>query len=111
MNTSSVVYDFKGVAFKSTSEMCKYYNISWTTYMSRRHNGWSVQKALLTPVKRARGSGKLPCKDHMGYEYSSCAEMAKAWDMDEKLLRRRLSDGWSVREALTLEAHEPRYAT
>lgn len=55
MNTSSVVYDFKGVAFESTSEMCKHYNISWTTYMSRRHNGWSVQKALLTPVKRARG--------------------------------------------------------
>ena len=45
------IVDHKGNVWKSKIEMCKYYNINWTTYDNRMQKGWSMKDALETPVK------------------------------------------------------------
>lgn len=43
-------------------------------------------------------------KDHKGNTYNTVADMARAWDKNPKLVRRRLQDGWSIEDALTKNA-------
>lgn len=94
--------DHLGNTFESISTMCRYYGVSYDTYASRLHNGWSLEKALSVDVGVPRGSSSgTKCYDHKGNCYNSLRKMADRWGIDEDTLSRRLRAGWTVERALT----------
>lgn len=40
-------------------------------------------------------------KDHLGQTFQSHSAMCRHWNIDSKLVFRRLEDGWSIKDALT----------
>lgn len=51
--------DHLGIEYPSVTEMCATYKMPIKTYCERRRSGWSVEKALTTPVnKRVQGVAK-----------------------------------------------------
>ena len=44
--------DHLGNEFKNKEEMCRHYNISDKAFHSRRKYGWSLEKALTTPLSK-----------------------------------------------------------
>lgn len=44
---------------------------------------------------------KYKCQDHLGQEFTSMVEMARHWNISNKLLSGRLSKGWTLEDALT----------
>ena len=49
-----VVKDHKGNEFKNMKELCKAYDISYQTYMSRIRIGWTLEKALTTKKRKKK---------------------------------------------------------
>lgn len=43
--------DHLGHTFRNMRKMCEHWHIPHSTFLSRRHNGWSVEKALTTPIR------------------------------------------------------------
>lgn len=89
--------DHLGNTFHSISECADCYEIPMKTLSYRLNHGWSIEKALLTPVK-----SKL-ITDHVGQEFSNAKMMCKHWNISYELYRSRIRDGWSVEDALTKE--------
>lgn len=91
--------DHLGNNYSSIKEMCKAYDINPETF-SRRINvyGWSLQKALTTPVKP---NGGQYCYDHEGTRFKSENLMCKHWGVERKTFKYRINHGMSVEEALT----------
>lgn len=56
MKKETTVTDHLGNKFSSISAMCKYYQISRSTYNHRVERGWTLEAALTTPSRR--GSSK-----------------------------------------------------
>lgn len=87
--------DHLGNVFHSITECADYYNIPMKTLSYRLNHNWSIEKALITPVKIKR------CKDHLGHEFTTAKDMCKYWNMSYELYCSRIRDGWSVEDALT----------
>ena len=51
MNTKKPCSDHLGNKFDSITDMCKYWNISISTFTSRVNSGWSLKNALETRIK------------------------------------------------------------
>lgn len=95
-----VSHDHLGIEYPSLSEMCRTYGLDLGTYKSRLDMGWSVERTLTTPSRRA-GSG---VSDHKGIVYPSVFEMCLAYGVPIQTFRRRLKRGLSLEEALTAES-------
>lgn len=44
--------------------------------------------------------GRIPARDHLGRDYPSMSDMARAWGLAFSTLSNRLDKGWGLREAL-----------
>ena len=49
-----------------------------------------------------------PSMDHLGTPYESFNKMCKAWNMNASTVQQRLNNGWSMEEALTIQARQRR---
>jgi hypothetical protein len=79
------------------AEMCKAYNIQVPTFYKRVHVlGWTVKDALTTPVH------DHVVVDHEGNEYSSEKEMCCTWGVSLSAFRRKIKEGWDIKDALTV---------
>lgn len=59
--------DHLGKQYDSLTDMCKAWNISYWAVVNRINNGWSVKKALTTPVKNNGLTGKKKkCQKDVG---------------------------------------------
>ncbi len=68
--------DHLGNEFKSIKEMCNYWKIPYSTYISRRnHSGWSVEDALTIKP----GIIKRKVIDHTGKEFESIKDACTTW--------------------------------
>lgn len=47
-----MVTDHNGNTFETVTAMCEYWHISNARYTARISSGWSVEKALTTPVHK-----------------------------------------------------------
>ncbi len=57
---------------------------------------------LSTGDKRARGAAvKLTCTDHLGNVYKCKADMCKAYGIKLELFRKRINQGWTLKDALS----------
>lgn len=91
------VQDHEGTWFPSVRAMTRHWGISYDTFYSRHwSSGWSLEKALTTPVHSVQ--------DHTGAKFHSVAEMAAHWGIGRSTFRMRLARDWSLEKALTTPA-------
>lgn len=64
----------------------------------------TVEQSLTTPVREdGRGRGKCKkCKDHLGNEFNSLAEMCEHYKVGLMTFRSRINRGWSLEDALMI---------
>ena len=88
---------------KSIKDRCREIGISVKTYYSRKHLGWSKEKALTTPPGE-KPDRKIKGPD--GKVYASETEMCRAYGADPKLYAARIAYGCPMEKALTMEKQE-----
>jgi len=99
--------DHLGNYFDSIKSMCKHWNVPYEAYTRRvKIRGWSVEKALTSPVKH---NGGIYCTDHNGKKYKSITKMCKRYNISRKQYCYRISHGWTQEEALTTLPGERRH--
>lgn len=94
--TNKGVSDHLGNNYPSETLMVKHYKIPLSTYRERIKKGWSMQKALTTPVKPVYQSHK----DCFGQSYESMVKMTKAYHVHRKTFMNRINAGESLSQAL-----------
>lgn len=90
-----VIRDHKGRVFKNIKAMAAWYVVPYHC-LRRRLQTLPVEMALTLPYKH----GTL-ARDHLGRDYKSIADMARAWGVRPSVVRLRLDRGWTVEKALT----------
>lgn len=90
----------EGKVYRSYSEVASAYNLALETLLSRLNTGKSLCDAVKAPVRKATGR-RIPCKDHLGNEYSSKAEMCTHYGVTTSLYNYRLKNNWTIQKALT----------
>jgi hypothetical protein len=98
--------EYKGVVYKSLTELACALGISYRLLLLRLKLSWPLERAITAPVRRR--SPPTPCKDHLGNEHANLSAMAKAWGMGAEVLRARLSTGWDLEAALTVQPEDVR---
>ena len=96
VNEKHRVKDHKGNSFASITELCKYYNLSESTFNHRIKHGWNLEKALTTPPKK-----NPEVVDHNGKIHKSINDMCHYYHINQRTLRSRLEKGLTLEEALT----------
>ena len=91
--TGNACEDHLGNKFKSRAEMCRYHNVSFSTYSERIKAGHSVKEALT-------GEVYTTATDHKGIKYRSHANMCKQYGIAVNTYNNRIAKGWTVEEAL-----------
>jgi hypothetical protein len=92
--------DHLGNEFKSTAEMCRFYDVSKQTYGMRLKRNWSLEEALegrkhKITIRRPNKRG-IKCQDHLGNEYISVAAMCKAWNIERSVFQMRRKSNWTL---------------
>lgn len=98
-----MVKDHLGNEYASVQKMCNEYPVKTSySYNNRIKMGWSVEKALTTPVDEMQIA-----VDHLGNKYRSTRSMCAAYPVkDDKAYKRRIEKGWSIEEALMTPVSE-----
>lgn len=89
--------DHLGNTYNSLREMCKHWGIDYSVFIGRMSTGFSLEKALTTPV-REKNKARV---DHLGNKFANTQDMCNHWKVNIKVFRARIKYGWSLEEALT----------
>ena len=93
--------DGLGNTFKNIGDMCKFHQVSTTTYRLKTRAGLSHREIFSNVSRKGlRTKFTVPCKDHLGNEYPTTRAMCEAWNIDYDLYLARLRNGFSVQKAL-----------
>lgn len=93
--------DGLGNTFKNIGDMCKFHQVSTTTYRLKTRAGLSPREIFSNVSRKGlRTKFTVPCKDHLGNEYPTTRAMCEAWNIDYDLYLARLHNGFSVQKAL-----------
>ena len=87
------VCDHLGNDFKSTKEMCKFYNIGEDTYYRKRKDGIPLSN-ILNPIKEEW------YEDHLGNRFNLVGDMCKFHHTTLQAYYYRRRNGFSLKEAL-----------
>lgn len=89
---------FNGIVYDNVMDMCTDNNMSIHTYQKRRKNGWTLEKALTTPIQ----GNPNKCTDFNGMEFETFAEMTAyhSVTINKDTYKSRLKRGMSKKEAL-----------
>lgn len=96
---SKNIISYKGKAFESYSKLAKANNVqSEKIFFKRIYRDWSLEDALDIP-KESTKNKRIPRKFYEYYgENLSVKELAKRLKQPEKIIRKRLSRGWTSYE-------------
>lgn len=97
------VPDHNGRLFRSVAEMCRAHGVPPSTFRKRIADGRPLEEALMPgrfPDRRSEHA-----TDHLGISYRSCRAMCAAYGVSHQVFRRRMDDGMSLEQALTLKGH------
>ena len=97
-NSEQYICDHIGNKFKSTLEMCRYWNKSREAVNERLREGWSLKDALEIPIDNNKHTRK--CTDHLGNQYNSFKEMCEAYNHSQSTIYARIKSGLSLKDAL-----------
>ena len=96
-DTKNTCVDHLGNIFNSLTEMCTYYNVNISTFITRRNvDGLSLEEALTRDEKKK-------VYDFEGNEFKDVYAMCKHYGVSKVLLDRRMSNGYSLKDALTIK--------
>ena len=98
-----IIRDHLGNRYNTFGEMCDHYNMPRETCRYRINQGWSLKKALTTPVKvlKPHITRNKIIKDHLGNEFRSITEICKYYKISPQTFKNRLKLNWSIERALT----------
>lgn len=94
------IVDHLGVEYSCLSEMLNKYGITLKAYKRRRENGWSLEKNLTTPIKKAPVATE--CIDLDGKVYPSMNALCKEYGVSHASLLYHIRRGKTISEALQL---------
>ena len=87
-----IAKDHENNIFNSQKEMCEYWNINVSTYLTRINNGMSVKDALTYQ--------KPIISDHLGNTFETWKQLYKYWNISESTYKKREQLGMSQKEIL-----------
>ena len=96
--------DHLGNVYSDIKEMCKAYGIRVDTFKARLKSGKSLEEALTRVPSKI--TTNIPCKDHLGNQYLSQTEMARAYGLTKGQFIARKRSGWSIEKILTTPVNE-----
>lgn len=105
VNFGKTCKDHLGNEYNSIRIMCEKYGITEKIYWGRIRTGWSVEKALTTPIVTQPKNSK-EITDHEGHVFPSKQKMCKYWDIPSNTYNLRIKNGWSMEKALTEPIHK-----
>lgn len=99
-----------GKTYNTLRELCKAYNINYSTVRSRLRYGLSLKEALTLKTKSVDEKIKLRLQvvDHKGNRFNSLKEMLKHYKITEQAYRKRYKDDWTLEEILETPMYEER---
>ena len=100
------VTDHLGNEYGSTLEMCQAYGIRVDTFRYRMKQGSSLEEALTRVPSLI--TTNIPCQDHLGNQYISQTEMARAYGLTKEQFIGRKRSGWDLERILTTPINEGR---
>ena len=93
----TVFEDHLGNKFPTKKAMALYYGITPVVLAKRQSRGWSLEKALTTPI-----NPQLPTvKDHLGNTFVGKKELYKHYDVVPRIAEKLLAAGFSLEDVLT----------
>ena len=95
----------EGRTFNSINEAVKYYNLNYNKVWSRLNKGWTIEEAFEL-VQRKRKYGDQREITVGGKTFTSIAEAARYYNIDNIKINNRLNRGWSIEEAFELVKKE-----
>lgn len=97
--SKNTVVDHLGNEYSSTLEMCKAYGIRVDTFKYRLKHGSTLEQALTRTPSMV--TTNIPCQDHLGNQYISQTEMARAYGLTKEQYIARKRIGWDIERILT----------
>lgn len=91
--------DHLGVLYANEKEMCEHWKIPFNSYIYRIKTGWSVERALTTPLQHFPVT--KVCRDHLGNEFPTMCAMCEHWGISKVVFTSRIRQGWDTERALT----------
>lgn len=95
----NTVVDHLGNEYDSTLEMCQAYGIRVDTFKYRLKHGSTLAQALTRVPSMV--TTNIPCQDHLGNQYNSQTDMARAYGLTKEQFIARKRMGWDVERILT----------
>ena len=93
--------EIEGRLFASLSQAAIAYGINPKVFDARLRKGWSVHRAIgIEPS----GSSQPKPVEIEGKQFSSLTQAAIAYDIAPKIFKQRLKSGWTVNQAVGIEA-------
>lgn len=98
---------YKGKYYPSITNLCDELNIKASTVQGRLKNGWSLEKAVSTPIRKTvqRVPEKLV---YNGQTFSTLKELCETFGFNYVNTSTRLRRGYSFKEALETPLNEPK---
>lgn len=113
-----------GKTYNTLQELCKAYDINYSTVRSRLRSGLNLRDAITLKtksdskeIKSSRNRRltvdekvklRLQVVDHKGNKFNSLKEMLKHYKITEQAYRKRYKDGWTLEEILETPMNEER---
>ena len=87
-----------GKQFKSIAEMCRYYDIPYSTFSNRLEAGRTTDEAISGVFEHGN---KKPCVDHLGKSWESISEMCRHYRIAVSTFSYRVKAGKPLDECLS----------
>jgi len=92
---------FRGKRYESRTALCRAYNVTPSTFEARTLKyGWTIEQALGLAAREKPYTKPLKKVVVFGQTYRCLTDAAKAFNQNFKTVHTRLSNGWSMEEAL-----------
>lgn len=101
----NVFRDHTGKEFPSLQAMCASWGVRTITFQRRTSRGMDLEQALTKPARRTARQSR--CEDHEGNVYPSTKAMCSSYGITPQTLRRRISRGDTLEQALTAPGGRP----
>ncbi len=95
MKGTPVIY--KGKNYASIKQLCDDVNVCYSMVIQRLKLGWTVEKAVDTPLKNHRNGKKIKYEQK---EYPSLRNLAISQGMPYHVLQMRVKNGMSIKKAV-----------
>ena len=96
VNEKKQIYDHLGNSFKTANEMCKHWDVNYSTYGERIRAGWTIEEALAN-----KKSTETSVYDHLGNKFDNTRRMIEYHGVTEGTYYTRKSQNLSLEECLS----------